>query len=520
VTVERLSGLDAGFSSFESPTTHLHIVAALVFDAAHARGGMSFRRVRNLLAERIDLVPPFRMRLLEVPFGVDHPRLVEDTHFDLDYHVRRAAVPAPGGRDELARFVADVASRPLDRRRPLWEFHVVEGLERGQVALVTKVHHSIIDGVSGAELVAALFDLSADPSPRPLFGGVRARRRVAPDRLTECDQEDAPGEPGEPGELDGAIDADDRQGSEGSVPSEFARWRQAIGSLPAQIDAVRRAFTGTVQSARHLGPLRREQVAPPPMPFRAPRTSLNRAISPHRRSSFAELPLADIRRVCEMLGGTTNDVVLACAAGALREFFSTRGEHVDAPLVAMVPVSVRTESEQGELGNRISATLVSLATDLDGPAARLEAIRTGMRASKEQCETIGPGFFASWAEAARPAVTNRLSRLLTNLRVFDRMGPPFNVVVSNVPGPDFPLYLAGARLVGIYPFGPIVEGVGVNVTVFSYLDTVHVGVLGCWDLVAEVDVIAKSMSACLDELVSEASRRGRPVPWWHSELPA
>ena len=186
----------------------------------------------------------------------------------------------------------------------------------------------------------------------------------------------------------------------------------------------------------------------------------------------------------------------------------------------MVPVSVRTEGEEGALGNRISATLVSLATDLEGPAARLEAIRTGMAASKEQCETIGPSLFTAWADAAVPAVTSRLSRLLTNLRVFDRMGPPFNVIVSNVPGPDFPLYLAGARLVGIYPFGPIVEGVGLNITVFSYLDTVHVGVLGCWDQVREVGVIAKSMQVCLDELVAEAARRERPVPWWHSELPA
>ncbi len=212
--------------------------------------------------------------------------------------------------------------------------------------------------------------------------------------------------------------------------------------------------------------------------------------------------------------------MLACAAGALRAFFASRKEPVEAPLLAMVPVSVRTESEQGELGNRISATLVSLATDLEGPAARLEAIRTGMTASKEQCEAIGSAVFGAWSDAAVPAVTSRLSRLLTNLRVFDRVVPPFNVIVSNVPGPDFPVYLAGAPLVGIYPFGPIVEGVGVNVTVFSYLDSLHVGVVGCWDLVPEVGVIAESMQDCLDELLAESNRRERPVPWWHSELPA
>ena len=412
----------------------------------------------------------------------------------------------------MAAFVADVASRPLDRRRPLWEFHVVEGFERGHVALVTKVHHSIIDGVSGAELVAVLFDLSPDPAPRPLFRGSRAPRPLPPD--PPADSEETPDEPRpEP-------DTDDRNGGGGALASELARWRQTIGSLPGQIDAVRRAFTGTVHSARNLGSLRREQTAAVPPPFRAPKTSINRAISPHRRTAIAELPLGDIRKVTEILGGTTNDVVLACAAGAFREFFAARREQVDGSLVAMVPVSVRTESEQGVLGNRISATLVSLATDLDRPAARLEAIRTGMSASKEQCETIGPGLFASWSDAAVPAVTTRLSRLLTNFRVFDRVRPPFNLIVSNVPGPDYALYLAGARLIGIYPFGPIVEGVGVNVTVFSYLDMVHVGVLACWDLVPEVGLIAASMQECLDELVAEANRRERPVPWWHSELPA
>jgi diacylglycerol O-acyltransferase / wax synthase len=512
VTVERLTGLDAGFSSFESSTTHLHIVAALVFDPEHAAGAVTFRRIRNALADRIDLVPPFRMRLLEVPFGIDHPSWVEDSRFDLDYHVRRAAVPSPGGRNQLTAFVADVASRPLDRRRPLWEFHVVEGLERGRVALVTKVHHSIIDGVSGAELVAALFDLSPDPSPRPLFGGLRARRPVPPDPPT--DEEGGSEEP------DPASTAGHASGGAGVLPSELARWRHALASLPGQIDAVRRAFAGTVHSARHLGPLRREQSSAAPPPFRAPKTSVNRSISPHRRTAMAELPLADIRRVCEILGGTTNDVVLACASGALREYFASRKEQVEEPLVAMVPVSVRGEGEEGALGNRISATLVSLATDLDRPAARLEAIRTGMSASKEQCETIGPGLFAAWSDAVVPAVTTRLSRLLTNLRVFDRVGPPFNVIVSNVPGPDFPVYLAGARLIGIYPFGPIVEGVGVNITVFSYLGTVHVGVVACWDLVPGVEQIAASMQTCLDDLVAEANRRQRPVPWWHSELPA
>ncbi len=171
-----LTGLDGAFLALESPTTHLHILGVMVLDPEGVPGGLGFRRIRSLVDERLPLVPPFRMRMVEVPFGLQHPSLVEDPDFDLDFHVRRASLPAPGGRRELADLVADQAARPLDRSRPLWEFHVVEGLAGDRVALVAKVHHAIIDGVSGTDVLAAFFDLSADPTPRPLFGAARARR--------------------------------------------------------------------------------------------------------------------------------------------------------------------------------------------------------------------------------------------------------------------------------------------------------------------------------------------------------
>jgi diacylglycerol O-acyltransferase len=227
-----------------------------------------------------------------------------------------------------------------------------------------------------------------------------------------------------------------------------------------------------------------------------------------------------VRKVARVFGGTTNDVVLAVTAGGLRAFFARRGEEPDTSLIALVPVSVRTEAEQGALGNRVSGLLVSLATGVADPVARLHHIRDGMRVAKEQHRAVGPELFASWAEAAFPAVATRLSRLVTNLRLFDHVAPPFNLIVSNVPGPGFPLYLSGARLVSMHPLGPIVEGVGLNVTVFSYLDTVHVGVQACWDLVPDVAVLASGMEDSLAELVAEADRLDRPVPWWHAELPA
>ncbi len=497
----RLTGLDGAFLALESPTTHLHIMGTMVFDPSELPGGLTFRRIRSLVGERVPLVPPFRMRLVEVPFGLQHPALVDDPEFDLDYHVRQTCLPDPGGTAELTRLVADIASRPLDRQRPLWEFHVVEGLVDGRVALVSKVHHAIVDGVSGADVLAAFLDLSPDPTPRPLFGGEPSARPVSGD--------------GDAG--DGSPDGWRPTG----LPGEIDQFRQALGNLPGQIETVARTIAQTVRTARTLADRNREVDGTlPPAPFQAPETSINAAISPHRRVAFADLPLVDIRQVRQVLGGTTNDIVLAVTAGALRTFFARRGEDPDTSLVALVPVSVRSEAEQGTLGNRVSALLVSLATGVADPVARLGQISDGMRSAKEQTRTVGPDVYSAWAEAAFPAFATRVSRLVTNLRVFDHVAPLFNVVVSNVPGPDVALHLAGARMASLQPLGPIMEGVGVNVTVFSYLDSVHVGIQACWDLVPDVEILGTAMEGALAELVAEAVRRDRPVPWWHAELPA
>ena len=500
--MERLTGLDGAFLSLESPTTHLQILGALIFEPATVAGGVSFERIRETVAERVPMVPPFRQRLVDAPFGLQQAWLADDPDFDIEYHVRRVGLPAPGGRAELEEVVADLASRPLDRRRPLWEFHVVEGLEGGRIALVPKVHHAIIDGVSGAEVMAAFFDLSADPSPRPLF--------------------DPPKEQ-EPG----CAPTDEPTGRTGSdwdpdaLPNEVDILRELMTSLPGHVEAVARTLGRTVQTFRELSDRNRTIGGSlPPSPFEAPRTSINRAISARRRVAFAELPLRDVRRVREVLGGTANDVVLTLTAGALRGFFDQRNEQPESSLVAFVPVSVRTEDERDALGNRVSAMLVSLDDGIDDPVTRLEHIKGGSASAKEQNRMIGPELVAGWAQAAVPALAGRLSRLVTNLGLFDRVAPMFNLIVSNVPGPEFPLFLAGARMVAMFPVGPIIEGVGVNVTVFSYQDTMYVGVGGCWDLIPDIEVIARGMEESLSELLVEAERRDRPVPWWHAELPA
>jgi len=402
----------------------------------------------------------------------------------------------------LAALAAELASRPLDRNRPLWEFHVVEGLTHGRVALVPKIHHAIIDGVSAAQVMAAFFDLSPDPAPRPIFGPPGGRGRSGDAR------------PGPTAPTDQDWDPD-------PLPGGVARWRDVLSSLPGVADSVVRTVSRTVQTARGLSDRNREvDGSLPPSPFTAPRTSINAAISPHRRVALAQLPLADVGRVRDVLGGTANDVVLAVTGGAMQAFFAGRGETPEGSLVALVPVSVRTDAEHGALGNRVSALLVSLNTGVADAAARLAQVGSGMRSAKEQMAVVDPGVFAGWAQSAVPALATRLTRLVTNVRLFDHVGPVFNLIVSNVPGPDIPLYLAGARLSAMFPLGPIIEGVGVNVTVFSYLDTMYVGVEGCWDLTPDIDAIARGMEASLAELVAHAVRRDRPVPWWHAELPA
>ena len=506
--MERLSGLDGGFASLESPSSHLHILGALIFDSGDVRGEVDFWRIRELVAERLNRVPPFRQRLVEVPFGLQHPAMVDDPDFDIDYHVRRVRLPEPGGLEELEDLVADVASRPLDRQRPLWEFHVVEGLAGGRLALVPKVHHTILDGVSGAEVMAAFFDLSPIPAPQPLFGGHRRRRN-------QPVEGERPARAATPEGL-----GTDPTWSPDPLPGGGEQLRSVLGSLPGQADTVVRTLSRTLKGARGLGGrARQDGESASPSPFEAPHTSINRAISAHRRVAFAELPLEEVRRVRQVLGGTTNDVVLTVTSGALRRFFDQRDERLGKTLVALVPVSVRSPSERTALGNRVSAMLVSLADGIEDPAERLAHIARETKTAKEQDRPLGP-VFAGWAQTLVPAVASRLTRLVTNLRLFDHMGPLFNVIVSNVPGPDVPLYMAGARMVAMYPVGPIIEGVGVNVTVFSYLDSVFVGVQGCRELVPDIDVIATGMRGSLDELMRAVNRQVRPVPWWHGELPA
>lgn len=467
--MQRLTGLDATFLYLETPRNHMHVASTCVFDPSTVPGGYSFAKVRAMVEERLPLLPPFRRRLVQVPFQIHHPLWIEDPDFDIDYHIRRAALPAPGGDRELAEFAAEVHSRPLDRNRPLWEMYVVEGLENGLIATVTKTHHAAIDGVSGAELTVNLLDLQPEPAPVP----AELAEQWKPDR----------------------------------EPTDVELFAYAVNSLVRQPAKLVKAATRTAGLAWGLRQRNRQPgVNPPPAPFSAPRTSLNTAITSQRRFAFAQISLDDVKQVKNALGGTVNDVVLALCAGALRSYLDSLDEHPDKSLVAMVPVSVRTEDQKGAMGNRVSSMLVSLATDIDDPVERLHAISEGTKHAKDQEKAIGAEFLTDWTEFAAPAVAARAARLYSSMRLADRHNPFFNVTISNVPGPNFPLYSAGARMTAMYPMGPIADGGGLNMTVMSYMGSMFFGLVACRETVPRVADVADYLNESLEQLKKAADQ--------------
>jgi len=461
--MQRLTGLDASFLYLETPSSHMHVAGLMILDPTDVDGGVTLERVKEVYGQRLHLAPPFRRRLAQVPLGLHHPLWIEDPDFDIDFHIRATALPTPGTDEQLATLVGRLVALPLDRSKPLWEVWVIEGLESGNVACLSKVHHAAIDGASGNELTVALLDLAPEVA------------------------EHVPAEPWEP----------DR------VPSDVELLSYAASSLARQPFRLAKAaarLPGTALALR-----RRDgeapRLAPPPSPFGAPRTSFNTAITGRRSYAFTSLSLPRAKAVKNATGTTVNDVVLAMCAGALRRYLDDRDELPDKPLVAMVPVSVRSDDQRDALGNQVSSMLASLATDVDDPLDRLEAIHASMAGVKQQLKAIGADTLGDWAEFAAPAVAGRAARLYSRTRIADRHRPLFNVTISNIPGPSFPLYSIGARMVANFPIGPIAEGGGLNMTVMSYRDSLDFGLLACPDVLPDVDQLAEGLGAALDELV-------------------
>jgi diacylglycerol O-acyltransferase / wax synthase len=494
--MQRMNGIDPMFIYSDTPETPMEVAYACVFDPTTVDGGYSFTRVRNRLTERLPLVPPFRRRLVTVPLGLDHPRWVDDPDFDLDNHLFRVALPAPGGESEYARAVAEVLEHPLPQDQPPWEMHVIEGLEGGLVGLIAKVHHSVIDGVAGAELLARFLDMTPeggddlpgagedawDPAPLPSFA------RIVSDALPHV----------------------------ASSPMRMLRATREMGGTAVRL------FRRAVDSA----------TGPVSIPGGAPAT-FETQVGPRREVAFAELDLAEVRALKDRFGATINDVVLAVCSGALRHYLIAHGEDSDSPLVAVIPVSVRAEEAPGtedreggedgvgaaatvgpppNLGNRLSAMFVPLANDKKTPLERLRTVIAASASCKGQERAAGFGTAASMlADAIPPAVARPVIQLGMRAGLVRRLRAG-NLMISNVPGPDFPLYFAGMRLQNLYPLGPVVDGVALNITVQSYLGSLFVGINASASAVPDPPGLAGEMAEELSLLTKMAAnvagRRG------------
>lgn len=478
-----LTGIDSLFVSLESKTNLFHVGAVSVLDPSTAPPDAPppFEALRTVVENRLDRIPPFQKRLVQVPGGLDHPRWVQHQP-DLSRHLHRGALPPPGGERELAQYAADTLARPLDRTRPLWEIHVVEGLEDGLVAGVAKLHHSIVDGVAGTEVTAALMDLEpvvpTPEGPHPI-----------------------PGEP-TPRALSLLRDA------------AVAAGRRVV---PAARLLGRLAATAAVVRSRN----RLTEVNAPPGMFDGPRTPLSARIGTDRVVGLASVDRADVDAVRQATKVTVNDVVLALTASALRLYLSERGELPDEPLAGFVPVSVRAGADGLEDGvNRLSGMLVSLATDVADPLTRLMLVAESSRNAKEQHRVLGETLFSDMASLAVPALLGPGGSLFRSLGLSSRF-PPFSVVVSSFPGPEFPLYCAGAEMVAYHPFGPVIDGAAVNVTAMSYRDQIGFGLLGCRDAVPDVDALAHHIPEAMTELtkaLGAAGHRTGPAPRPHRAL--
>jgi WS/DGAT/MGAT family acyltransferase len=486
--VQQLSGLDSSFLNMETSTTYGHVASMLVLDPSGSGSGDLHAALHRTFEERLHLLEVYRRKLAEVPFGLDHPYWVDDPDLDLEFHLRELALPAPGGDEQLGEQVARIVARPLDRARPLWEIYVITGLADGRVAVLTKLHHATIDGVSGAELLHVLLD--SDPEGATVIPPSDPWQPERPPTLIEL--------------LARTVVA------YWTKPQKAAQLQIRLIRTVARLSgnpAAREAVAAAVPALRRVGVLEpstgEERVKLPTRP--APRTPFNRPITPHRRFAFRTLSLSDAQTVKRAFDVTVNDVVMALCSGALRAYLEGGGALPEASLVAMVPVSVRTEGGSGESTNQVTGVLCPLHTDVAEPGARLLAIHQSMAAAKELQRAIPASILTDITQFAPPALAGRAARLASRMRISDLMNPPVNLIVSNVPGPRVPLYLAGARMEHFYPVSAVADGQGLNMTVQSYLDNLDFGLIACRELVPDLWSLCDALEAGMDELLKAAT---------------
>jgi WS/DGAT/MGAT family acyltransferase len=496
--MKRLPGLDATFLHLENASTYGHVAGLSIFARPSSPGYDPHAAWRAQLEQRLVLLEPLRRRLVEVPFGIDHPVWINDPNFDLTFHVRHTAVPPPGGDDQLANTVARLVSRPLDRTRPLWLSYVIEGVHDERFAVLTIVHHAAVDGASGVELLTLM--LAEEP------GGHEPSSAPDPWRPEPI-----------PSDLQLVFDATvglARKPARAVLLA--ARTAREIGQatrnpvLVASANQLRGSLRGPLGAVLNIGRDRaQERDSPAELPSaRPPRTPFNDKISPHRKLAIGSASLASVKAVKSALGVTVNDVVMAVCAAGLRSWLELHDALPDDPLVALVPVSIRTGEESERWTNRVSMLSTTLPTNEADPVARVRRVHEAMASSKELFGALPAERLTDFAEFPPPAVFARAMRLSARLGLGSRLAPG-NVVISNVPGPRQPLYAAGAQLLHYYPVSVITEGQGLNITVQSYLDTLDFGLVCCPELVPDLDVLLDAILAEIETLAALAARAAR-----------
>ena len=476
--MQQLTGMDASFLALETANTTGHVGGLSVLDPRTASKPLTLARLTEVMAERLPLVPVLRRKLLNVPFGLDQPYWIDDADFDIEYHVREIALPRPGSDAQLTEQVSRLHARPLDRSRPLWELYLITGLARDRAAVYSKIHHAAVDGVSGTELLTVLFDLTPAgrepsaaepfqperPPPLPLLAA-RAAIRLAWRPVQTI-----------------------------RITNELVRLLPTLAPLASTL-------VGEI-----LGLNRGDGSVIATRPGRAPATPFNRAITPHRRFAFRSVDLDTVKTVKKAFGVSVNDVVMAMCAGALRRWLVDHDALPGQPLVAMIPVSVRDPASQGALGNRVSAMLAPLPTSVTDSGLRLQIVHSATQAAKAQQAEIPQGLVDQISDFAVPALTARAARVAFATGLLHRL-PPFNVTISNVPGPNVPVYMCGARLIAHYPVSVVTDGQGLNITLVGYLGQLHFGLVSSRELVPDIDKLAGYLPEELALLAEAAEKR-------------
>jgi WS/DGAT/MGAT family acyltransferase len=459
---DRLSGLDTSFLHLERDGAHMHVASTVIFEGP----APAYGEFVDQLASRLHLVPRFRQKLRFVPFDLGRPVWEDDPHLNLGYHVRHTALPPPGDDAQLRIFAARVFSQRLDRSKPLWELWLVDGLQGGRWAVVGKSHHALVDGVSGVDITTVLYDTEREPMTPP-----------QPDDW-----------------LPGPARSDAQLIGE-TVAERVTQPREIVRTFRAALRGPRQLLGGAREALGAVGELGRAGMAAPASPF-------NVEIGPYRRFAWVRCDLDDFKLVKNGLGGTVNDVVLAAVSGALGRYLRAHGHSTqELELRAMVPISVRTTEEHGALGNRVTAMMAPLPLWCEDPASRLEHIRGRMGDLKDSRQAVGASLMTELSGFAPPTIAGQAARLQARQRFF-------NLVVTNIPGPQFPLYCLGREMECVIPMVPLAKNQAVCVAIMSYNGQINFGLTGDYDAMPDLDSLADDLRESIEELVTAAG--GRP----------